>query len=130
MSGTFDEVRRELAADLEAATEAIISPVLEPKCAGDGLQQVKERIQKAFAVIHSGPAEYLQTNMAVAAQTKPLRPLAEVAKHYVRAASILHEDVVVMHPSKPRGTHILNVPNQSYEELVAEAIRSMRKEGE
>src|SRR5271166_1777508 len=102
MSNTFDDICRELSADLAAAVEAQTERTLHPRTAAKksrGIEEIRQRIQKAFETVRSGvtaelrTAPQLQQVSRVEAAVEPVvestpaiprRPLTEIAAPILR----------------------------------------------
>ena len=107
------------------------SPLLD----GRGLAHVRERVRKAFEAVHTHLANELSVEPAAdassvhqataqAAQPKPMRPLAQRAAPYLKAAE-RHLQHAPMHQSRLSVVQVVFVPTESAEELIAQALETL-----
>jgi len=134
---SFEDIVRELAADLEAAVEAQVEPVLHPHKPGHGLQSVRERIEAAFAKAKTTgptslvspkpvvPKDGLLTRRSVAESAQPAprprRPLSEIAVPVLRIAEKHFAKTVIRHPHH-QDVYFVVAPRKSADELFEEAL--------
>jgi hypothetical protein len=133
---SFEDIVRALSADLEAATDALITPVLNPKHApkkSRGIEAVRQQIASAFEVVHNSLAAELRTlpkpsaktqrpvNGTVKAAPKPRRPLSETAAPILRVAEARFENTVVRHPHH-QGAYLVVAPKENINELFDQAL--------
>jgi hypothetical protein len=134
---SFEDVVRELAADLEAAVEAQVEPVLHPHKPGHGLQSVRERIEAAFAKAKTSgptslvspkpvvPKDGLLTRRSVAESAQPAprlrRPLVEIAAPVLRVAEKHFARTVVRH-THHQEVYIVVAPKESVDRLFEKAL--------
>jgi hypothetical protein len=134
---SFEDIVRELAADLEAAVEAQVEPVLHPHKPGHGLQSVRERIEAAFAKAKtSGPTSLvspkpvvpndgLRTRQSAATSVQPAarprRPLSEIAIPVLRVAEKHFAKTGIRHPQH-QDVYFVVAPRKSANELCEEAL--------
>ena len=136
MSDTFDDICRELSADLAAAVEAQTERTLRPRSVAkkpSGIDEIRQRIQKAFETVRSGVTAELRTapqlqlvSRVEAAvepmRAKPRRPLTEIAAPILRVAESRFKDTRVRHH---QGVYFVVSPNESVGQLFEAALASL-----
>jgi hypothetical protein len=131
---TFDDICRELSADLAAAVEAQTQRTLHPRTAAkkpSGIEEIRQRIQKAFETVRSGvavelrpapkPQQVSRVEGAVKpAPAKPRRPLTEIAAPILRVAESQFKGTRVSAPA-PRCV-FRRSPSESTDRLFEAAL--------
>ncbi len=132
MSDTFDDICRELSADLAAAVAAQTERTLHPRTPAkkpSGIEEIRQRIQKAFETVRSGPALKPQRVSRVEAAVeptvestpaKPRRPLTEIAAPILRVAESRFKGTRVRH--QHQGVYFIVSPNESVGRLFEAAL--------
>jgi len=95
MSDTFDDICRELSAELNKAVEAQTEPILHPKQrAGRGLASIAAHIQKEFSKIHDGLARGMREVVVcdVDDAPKPKLRTMKVEKSLAEKAEVIVRD--------------------------------------
>ena len=134
MSDTFDDICRELSADLAAAVAAQTEHKLHPHTGAkkaSGIEEIRRRIQKAFETVCSGVA--VEPRTAPQRQQFPLveaaveptpaiprRPLTEIAAPILRVAESRFKDTRVRH--QHHCVYFVVAPSESTDRLFAAAL--------
>ena len=134
---TFDDICRELSADLAAAVEAQTERTLRPRTATkkpSGIEETKRRIEAAFkAARRVGPTVLVpksggrSLSTREAASARPLRPLAEQAVVLIQTAERTVSSKPVRH-SLHEHSHIVIAPRESFASLVEQALAAIERD--
>jgi hypothetical protein len=136
---TFDDICRELSADLAAAVEAQTERTLRPRTAAkkpSGIEETRRRIKAAFEKARQAGSTTLVPPKDVAhaaarprlsrapAPPQPLQILAAALVHKA-AASVSNKPVRMPHHE---GAYVVVRPTASFEELVKAAIEAIERD--
>ena len=139
MSDTFDDICRELSADLAAAVEAQTERTLHPRTAAkkpSGIEETKRRIKAAFEKARQAGSTSLVPPKDVAhTAARPLltRAPAPPQPLHILAATLVHkaaESVSNKPVRMPRheGAYVVVRPSASFEELVKAAFEAIERD--
>jgi hypothetical protein len=138
MSDTFDDICREISTDLDTAVEAQTERTLHPRTAVrklSGIEEIRQRIQKAFETVRSGVAVELRTApqfqqvSRVEATVQPIveftpatprRTLTEIAAPILRVAESRFKDTRVRHQHPD--VYFVVAPSESTDRLFEAAL--------
>jgi hypothetical protein len=108
-----------------------ISPSGAPILHGNGLDQVKRRIEEAFRAVrtdvrtNTNEPEIEIIQKAAPVIQRPQRPLAEKAAPILHAAVQGRKDTAIPHHNAVhrKAVHTISIPKKSAQELIAEALK-------
>ena len=136
---TFDDICRELSADLAAAVEAQTERTLHPRTTAQkpsGIEETRRRIEAAFEKARQAGSTTLVPKKNAArtaarprltrapAPTRPLHILAATLVHKA-AESVSNKPVLMPHHE---GAYVVVRPTASFEELVKAALEAIERD--